>query len=697
MRLFLEVKCQEQVNTLPSGIRKKVSQFLEKFLKNSKSAGIHLEPIKVFKDQSLKSARIDQTYRAIVKVSEKGDDYHLLWVDHHDKAYDWAQNKVVDYNKITNAWQIFSAVEDVVVERSNDNVDSRKQGLFSIYDDSQLLDIGVPDILMPAIRALKEIDDLERLTPHLPEGVFENLFYLLDGGSIDSIITEIREASETKSEETGQSIMDQRSFLEIPDNETLVEALSGDMLKWKHYLHESQALIVNKNYKGSYKLTGGAGTGKTVAALHRLRVLSQREQLQGRILFTTYTKALTENLSSLASSIGVKMSKVDISNLDSIAHDLAIKFGVISKNTKLLGVSSSNEESAIWQELIEEELVHYEVKFLATEFRDVVLLNDIKQLSDYLRVSRTGRGKAMGRRERKDLWQIIKLFREKLEERNILCREDVFNRVTEYLFSLENKPFEHVIVDELQDLSNVELRFIRALVKEGVNDLFLVGDPMQAIYQRNLNFSKAGIHIRGNRSKRLRINYRTTEEIKKVAISMVKSHEFDDFDGQEESKSGYISLMHGLYPTYEIFKNIEQELKFVVSSIKEAMATGFSPSEIVIAARRKKDLKPYRDTLHHDKIQYYEVHGDIKNLSLPGVRLSTLHSLKGLEFKLVYLVNVNNETCPWRPHNYNEWEEYEKRTHDKSESSIMYVAVSRAVERVIITGVGKKSELLAAL
>jgi hypothetical protein len=693
MSLFIFHKCHEKIGSLPSAIIKKVYDFLVKFKENSKAAAIHLEPIKTFRDQTLRSARIDQTYRAIIKVSSSGQDFHLLWVDHHDKAYEWAQNKIVDYNKITNSWQVITEVEDVRIDRDSLE-DTSTQGLFDVYEDSQLLDIGLPQILIPAVRAIKNWDELDSLSDYLPEGVFENLFYLLDGGEIEGIISEIKEASKLLDGSSDQSILDKRSFLKIPDDKLLYEALSGDMLKWKHYLHESQALVVNKNYKGSFKLSGGAGTGKTVAALHRLKVLSKEKTGNQKVLFTTYTKSLTDNLNLLAEAIEVKMSNVEITNIDSVAFQLALKANLISKNDKILGITSAETYKSIWEEILQEEIIHYEIDFLTREIQDVLLLNNVRSLPDYLKVNRLGRGKALGRIERRELWAILEIFTQRISQKNILFREEVFNRVFEFYQDRPDKPYSNVIVDELQDLSNVELRFLRAIVPEGENDLFLVGDPMQAIYQRNLNFSKAGINIRGIRSKRLRINYRTTEEIRRVAVKLVTSQTYDDFEGEQESKSGYISLMHGVNPSYDIFRTPNEELNYVIKSIHEAINIGYNESDIVIASRIKKDLKPFKNTLHQDKIPYFEIYGDIKNKYFPGVRLSTFHGLKGLEFKLVYLINVNINTLPFRPHDFMDWEEHEKMIHDKSELSLMYVAISRAVERVFITGVGDPATTL---
>ena len=247
-------------------------------------------------------------------------------------------------------------------------------------------------------------------------------------------------------------------------------------------------------------------------------------------------------------------------------------------------------------------------------------------------------------------------------------------------------------MDELQDFSNVELNFIRALVSVGTNDLFMVGDPMQNIYDKQIVFSRSGINIRGRRSKRLRINYRTTEQIKRLAISIIEDVEFDNFDGGVEDKSGYLSLLHGEEPTYEVFTDKQEELDYVYAEIEKLINEGVSYNEIVIAARTRDAVKDFTTKLHQEGMPYATK--NLLNSKNEGVRLTTFHGIKGLEYKHVFLTDVNKRTLPLLPYGYQSLEEAEKEAILKREKALFYVAASRAIHRLVISGIGKRSELI---
>ena len=234
---------------------------------------------------------------------------------------------------------------------------------------------------------------------------------------------------------------------------------------------------------------------------------------------------------------------------------------------------------------------------------------------------------------------------------------------------------------------------MRALVAEGANDLFLVGDPYQRIYNnRKISFTQAGINVRGKRSKRLRVNYRTTEEIKKSATNIVKGCAFDDFDGEAESLAGYVSLMHGDKPEYKVFDNRNLEIDAILSFIKQCYNEGVEYKDIVVASYFKDSVKPVVDAMHRAGIPYKnllnENTGD-KN----GVSISSFHNLKGLEFKVVILSDVNASTFIYRPTAYENWDIIEKRNYDMNQKALMYVAITRAMQKVLITGSGKKAIL----
>lgn len=693
MKLFIHDKCLEKLFDLPKATSKKVLEFQRKFRENSKSEAIHLEPIKIFKDQSLRTARIDQKYRAIIRVPESGDNYYMLWVDNHDEAMDWAKNKIFKWNDITQAAQIFTSPDTVEAEPHEvTNI----EGLFFDYSDDELLKIGVPDSLIKIVRNIKNLSDLEGKEDYLPLDVFENLFYLSEGISIESLITEVEggKINAVSIEDQQSSINNKRSFVEIDDS-LMEEIINGDLSKWQVFLHPSQRKLTEGDFKGSVKVTGGAGTGKTVVALHRLKFLTEEinKADSRKVVFTTYTNALTSNLNQLIKKLHLDPNRYLIINIDSLLKDLAISNGLINSTTRFLDMFHSKSSEDIWEVILENNLSEFDISFLSSEHKNVILFNNVKDLNQYLYTSRTGRGKPITRKQKMEIWSLIEKYQQYKSTNNLIDRLDLFNRVSDYFNNQEIKPYSGVIADEIQDLSNVELRFLRSLVEEKENDLFLVGDPFQKIYSRKISFSNAGISIRGNRSKQLRINYRTSEEIKRLAISTVKGLQYDDFDGQEETLKGYLSLFHGEKPIYEVFKTKSEELEYIVNEIKKLRDRGLRFQEIAIGFRTKDSLKEVKTSLHKIKIPYTDNTTNAVNDS-EGVVLSTFHGLKGLEFKAVFLADVNNRTSPLRYSGFDDLESAEKQDYLNSEKSLVYVAMTRAINRLFISGIGVKSELI---
>ncbi len=681
----------DSFTNLPNTIQKKVTEFQRKFRKNSKSSAIHLEPISSFKDKTLRSARIDQTYRAIIKIPQVGNTYYLLWVDHHDKAYDWAKNKIFEWNDNTQSMQIFTSPDKINIIQNNKQ--NAEKSLFSVYPDDKLLKLGVPEILLPSVKKINTLDELEEIEEFIPVDLFENLFYLADGADIDKIIFEIEEGKTSK-EHKDTSINNQRSFIELTDDAIFDDILSGNLDKWKYYLHPSQRKLVINDFNGTTKVTGGAGTGKTVAALHRLKYLSEKKENKKPILFTTYTKTLTHNLSKLIKGLGISQNKVIIKNIDAIALQLVKEYNLMKDNFKIFEFNAVKKSEEIWDNILDISLVNYDKDFLIDEYTNVILNSDVKSKEQYLRTSRAGRGKPIGRKQRIELWELFEKYNQQKELLNIYHKEEIYNKLTNFLNSEKIYPYEFCIVDELQDFSNAELRLVRAFVEEKPNDLFLVGDPMQKIYAKNINFSKSGINVRGLKSKRLRINYRTTEEIKKLAISVINDVSYDNFDGEEESKSGYISLFHGEKPSYLVFKTKTEELKYVYNEIQELINQNVNYFDIAVISRTKDGLKEVQSMFHQEKTPYSKYENNDWKGENKGIKLLTFHGIKGLEFQYIFIIDLNSRTCPKLSYNFYNYNLIDRTKYLNNEKSLLYVAISRAIKNVKLSGTGEKSSLI---
>ena len=646
MRIYLGDTCLEKLFELPKKVQKKVIEFQKKFKENPYGHAINLESISTFVDDSIKTARIGDDYRAIIGCIP-GDDYCMLYVDHHDEAMQWAENKRFEQNQHTWAFQVIPVVTSVVTPQVAPV--QVEQLPFASYSDEQLLKIGVPSESLVLVKSIKDLDDLDNNEKNLPTDVFEHLFDLLDEKNIDQVIAEIEEGKST-SDDAANSANNKSHFIEITGENQLEEYLDGDFERWQIFLHPSQRILVESNYKGSVKVTGGGGTGKTVAALHRLKKLTTDAPMKS-VLYTTYTKALITNIKDKIKKLGVNEDACIILNIDALLEELAKKYGI--KQTE-------------WNVL------------------------------DYINVGygKTSRTKGLSIKQRKEIWGLVEQYVEAKQQGKYFDRSELYNLVAAYLKKNDVHPFSHVIADEIQDFSNPELRFLRALVAEGENDLFMVGDPYQRIYNnRQINFSKVGLNVRGKRSRRLKINYRTTEEIKRQAVSIVKGCTYDDFDGEAETLNGYVSLMHGPKPEYTLYASVSEERNGVLDFVTECRNNGIAFKDIAIACRKRDDLRDIQSALHVAGIPYQNIDSNSASDS-NGVVLSTLHNMKGLEFKVVIIIGINKNSFPSKPYNWNEMNKKEQSNHLMNQRSLLYVAITRAMQMVRITGVGEKSELL---
>ena len=640
MKLYLGDKCWDKLFELPKNVQLRVRDFQRKFKENPFSPAINLEKIASFEDDSLRTARIDDTYRAIIGVAS-GDTYCLLYIDHHDEAMRWAQHKRFAWNSYTNSFQVTSITMEEVVEPRGQK---RDDTVFAKYTDEQLLRIGVPEHQLPLVRSIKDMDDLEKAESSLSGDVFEYLFYLMDDGTdINNIITEVEAGKEQDGDST---INNKRNFIEITDDEELERVIAEGTEKWQIFLHPSQRLLVEKSYAGSLKVTGGGGTGKTVAAIHRLKKLTEKGSMKS-VLYTTFTRTLIKNISSRVRSMGIKSENCVIENIDKLALDMAKSYGLIPQTATVLDYGPSSRTSEeIWDGIVTDNLSQFDTRFLKREYLDVIVYNNNKTIDDYYRQSRTGRTQPVNRKQRTEIWNLVEQYVARKKESQLYDRNEIFNLIANHLNENGIHPFKHVIADEIQDFSNPELRFLRALVEEGPDDLFLVGDPYQRIYNnRKIAFSQVGINVRGKRSKRLRVNYRTTEEIKRAATNVVNGCAFDDFDGSPESLAGYVSLMHGDRPEYKIYDNRNEEIAAIIDFIRMCRENGIEYKDIVVASYIKDSIKPVQDALHRNNIPYKNLMNEGTGND-NGVNLSSFHNMKGLEFKVVILSDVNKKTFP---------------------------------------------------
>lgn len=697
MRLFLSETCFEPLFALPKKIQTKVVNFQKKFRECTTANGMHLEPIAQFNDDSLRTARIDDNYRAVIGIID--DNAYLLFVGTHEIAYNWGIRKKLVWNDHTQACQIVTVQHTTETIVKTEYTEPEESSPFSNIPEEKLLKIGVPQELVTQVMQIKSLDDLDPLEEYLPSDAYENIFNLLDGEEIESIIAEIEEGQAKADEDQLLSNNNKRRFVELTDDEALQRILDNDMDKWQLFLHPSQQKLVDADYKGTMKVSGGAGTGKTVAALHRLKHLS--ENPDAKILFTTYTRTLKENLEELVKKMDVNRSRCTLNNIDQVLIETARKYNV-KEGYKILDYSGDEESLKLWREVLETEVTEFDEQFLYDEYIDVIVYFGNADAKSYMMQQRVGRTKALSRKQRLDIWKLVEKYVALKQERKVVDRLELFNETTKYLNDNNVRPFTNVIADEFQDFSNPELKFLRALVAEGRNDLFLTGDPMQRIYSgRKINFGAAGINVRGVRSRKLKINYRTTEPIKRVAVGVIKGITFDDMDGGTETMKGYVSLIHGgERPTYNIVDNATEEVSQVIEWIEECKQSNISLKDICVAAPSMGLMKELQTRLHTDGTAYKVLKGTAKQGAQDGISLCTLHSLKGLEFKVVILLGINERNIPSKAtdgYPFNGMDVLGKKEFLSAKRSLLYVAITRARQLVFMVGYGEPCGLITLL
>jgi hypothetical protein len=699
-RLALTPQFLTQSHRMPRHVQKGLGKFYKEFPKDTKAETWHVEPIKTFKDPNLRTARVNIQYRLILRVPFEGDNtWYLIWIDNHDEAMGWATNRVVDWNAELQAVQVYDAIEAEaqLAEDRQPGYQAQPKHPLSDFSDEQLIRIGVPDVLLPSVRKIKDFFDVDRIKGYIPEALYDNLLHLFAGDDIDHLIRDVEEGlvDTTDFQAQKQSPNNRRGILELSGDEALDDALLGDFAAWRVFLHPSQRILAEGNFSGPVKVTGGAGTGKTVAALHRAKHLSHHGE--GLILFTTFTKSLTEALEQDLRDLGANMSRVRIDNLDALANKLSREFGLVDGRLGLVEFTRKEEMAlGLLENKIHEAGLQdtFSPEALMKEYRDVILEYDCQSEADYRHVPRTGQGYRLGKQQRAQIWAILEAYEAELHGMGYKHLGKFYNELVHHLRAHPDKvPFRHIVADEIQDLGLIKLRMLRALAPDAPDDLFLAGDPLQKIYSGHTIFNKARIEVRGKRSRKLKINYRTTEQIRRYALQPIAQLDFEDFDGEQARKDGYISLRSGAEPGYELFDSTEAEMEWLLDKIHAYTDVNAPdtvlPSEIVVAVPKSKLLNGLASVLHQSEIPYLKFSGSKTTGDRNGVVLSTMHNLKGHEYKIVFLTGLSADTYPGRPSGSLNWTEEDIAAYNKQRAALLYVACSRAVWRLHLSGVGE--------
>lgn len=689
---------------IPKHAQKKVREFTRKFREAPTSSGINYEKLSGKVDARLRSIRVGIDYRAIVLAPEQGDVYVLLWVDHHDEAYAWAEKRRVEVHPTTGSLQVFQTYDAIApVLAPVSSVSPTASGRFRELTDAELFGAGVPPALVPAVRAVYTDADFDALAPHLPAEAAEVLTGIAAGMTLDEALEDVlggavqparpKEVVDTTDVVAALARVDStRRFRLLDDDFDLEAALDHPLDTWRVFLHPSQQRYVDAPTKGPSRLLGAAGTGKTVVAMHRaVRLVKTMLEPTERVLFTTFTVNLADDIAHQLAKIASpeELARIDVTGIDALASKLAREAGVEAK--------VAIETQDLWTEAID---VYGEsgwgVDFYQAEWRDVIQAQDIRDEATYLKAQRLGRGTTLRRSERRKVWPVFARYRRLLDEAGLAELEDLLRFAKR---AVEAEPERHryaaVVVDETQDMSAPALELIRALAgPEHPNDLFLVGDAHQRIYGRPVSLLACGINVRGRRSRRLRINYRTTDTIRRFSMRVLEGERFDDLADGEDDARGYVSLRSGPAPDVAHFDDLAAERAHLVGTIQELLKTGVPPNHICVAARTHDQL----DSSYGPALAAAGIATEKLGRAAPKteyVRLATLHRIKGLEFPIVFIAGVDRGHMPLATPELEAPDPVVAAHAMKRERCLFYVAASRARDQLFVSASGTRSPFLS--
>ena len=646
----------------------------------NEAPGLSFHKLDRAQDKNFWSVRVNADIRLIVHRSPAS--LLLAYVDHHDAAYKWAERRKIERHPTTGAMQLVEVrerVEEAIVFAPKPAAPKPK--LFDNLRKYELMNFGVPEEWVNAVRAVDE-DTLFDLIDHLPQEAQEALLKLAVGERPETPVPAPVEADPFTHPDA------RRRFRSVANPEELQRALDYPWDKWAVFLHPAQEALVARNFGGAARVSGSAGTGKTIVALHRAVHLA-RANPAGKVLLTTFSgtlaNALKRKMAQLTAGEPALASRITVQSLSGIAMKLyTAQFGAPE-------IAASAVVRAMLSDAAKAESMAFPEKFLLGEWLDVVDAWQIRDGEGYRDVSRLGRKTRLGGKQREGLWALFQRVQVALAERGLVTWAGIFGRLTETLAAGGTKPFDFAVVDEAQDLGIAQARFLAALAGKQSNALFFAGDLGQRIFQQPFSWKALGLDVRG-RSATLRINYRTSHQIRTRADRLLPGS-VSDVDGNSENRRGTVSMFEGVAPDVRTFPNAAGEEAAVAEWIAALVNEGYAAHEIAIFVRADPQLSRARAAAEAAGVATVILSEATEDA--PGhIAICTMHLAKGLEFRAVAVMACDDEVIPLQ-------ERFEAVADDSdldevydTERHLLYVACTRPRDRLLVTGVHPASEFL---
>lgn len=649
------------------------------------SPGMQFHRIENAKDSNFWSIRVTRDIRLIVHKTDAS--ILLCYVDHHDDAYKWAQCRKIEQHPKTGAAQLVEFKESVreiivpsYVQDTTSNILPEKM-IFSDFSDEYLLGFGVPTEWINEVKVATE-DSLFRLSNHLPQEATEALLELATGGT----------PKPPKPEFTLNPFDHpdaKRRFSLVGTSEELERALNYPWEKWTIFLHPDQRDMVTKTFGGPARVSGSAGTGKTIVALHRAVHLA-KSNVESRVLLTTFSQtlanALRSRLKRLLENEPAIGERLEVQSTDGVALNLYRKNGGNLKIVKDFEIKSIISETAQ-----AESDCSFSDSFLLSEWENVIDAWEIKTWDDYKKVKRLGRKKKLTEAQRSSIWRIFEKVSAALILNGLITKSGMLSFVSSKLKGYKNPPFSYIVIDEAQDISVSQLRFLSALTGNKADGLFFAGDLGQRIFQQPFSWKSLGVDVRG-RSSTLKINYRTSQQIRSSADLLLPSS-IADVDGNIESRLSTHSVFEGVPPEIHIFKSSNREVEYISENILEIISTGIPPHEIGVFVRSQNEIQRAIASIEKSGQDYVVLDENVETVE-GKISISPMHLAKGLEFKVVYVMACDDEILPLQSRLETAADESDLEEVYQSERHLLYVACTRARDRLMVSGVAPASEFL---
>ena len=653
---------------------------------NPAQPGLQFHKLDRTRDPHFWSVRVSRDLRMIVHRDQ--NSLMLCYVDHHDNAYQWAERRRLETHPKTGAAQLVEVrktVQEITVPSYAASVQeaSPKPPLFAGISESDLLGYGVPAEWLNDVRNANE-DSLMELAEHLPSEAAEALLELAVGGT-PQIVKPIAAIADPFEHPDAQ-----RRFRLMTNVEELERALEYPWEKWAVYLHPAQRQIVEKDYGGPFRVAGAAGTGKTIVAIHRAVFLA-RTNPDARVLLTTFSDTLADVLRT-------KLRRL-IYNEPRLAERLEVK--AIDRVGERLFRGQIGAPKIATREMVRDSLAtavgeaetphKFTPRFLLSEWENVVDAWQLDHWEAYRDLRRLGRKTRLPVEQRSALWSIFERIKAELRDRGLLTRADMFSSLAAKLKDRRNPPFDFVIVDESQDISVAQLRFLAALGAHRPNSLFFAGDLGQRIFQTPFSWKALGVDVRG-RSQTLKLNYRTSHQIRSQADRLL-GPEVADVDGNVEDRRGTVSAFNGEPPAIHLFQTEQEEGAAVATWLRERRDSGVAAREMAIFVRSGKELDRARRAVRDAGFSFQVLDERVEKNS-DCVSISTMHLAKGLEFRAVAVMACDDEVIPLQERIETVADDADLEEVYNTERHLLYVACTRARDYLMISGVAPASEFL---